>query len=100
MSCRWSSRSTTNCGRSRRSSTAFGRLQPRPGTELIFVDDGSTDAGRSLLDPLPRDDVRVIVHPTNRGKGAAVKTGLEAATGDILCIQDADLEYDPATCRP
>ena len=64
-------------------------------TELIFVDDGSTDAGRSLLDPLPRDDVRVIVHPTNRGKGAAVKTGLEAATGDILCIQDADLEYDP-----
>ena len=38
-------------------------------TELIFVDDGSTDAGRSLLDPLPRDDVRVIVHPANRGKG-------------------------------
>ena len=64
-------------------------------TELIFVDDGSTDAGRSLLDPLPREDVRVIVHPTNRGKGAAVKTGLEAATGDLLCIQDADLEYDP-----
>jgi glycosyltransferase involved in cell wall biosynthesis/SAM-dependent methyltransferase len=64
-------------------------------TELIFVDDGSTDAGRSLLDPLPREDVRLIVHPTNRGKGAAVKTGLEAATGDILCIQDADLEYDP-----
>jgi glycosyltransferase involved in cell wall biosynthesis len=64
-------------------------------TELIFVDDGSTDAGRSLLDPLPRDDVKVIVHPTNLGKGAAVKTGLEAATGDILCIQDADLEYDP-----
>jgi SAM-dependent methyltransferase len=64
-------------------------------TELIFVDDGSTDAGRSVLDPLPRDDVRVIVHPQNRGKGAAVKTGLEAATGDILCIQDADLEYDP-----
>ena len=52
-------------------------------TELIFVDDGSTDAGRSLLDPLPRGDVRLIVHPTNRGKGAAVRTGLEAATGDI-----------------
>jgi SAM-dependent methyltransferase len=64
-------------------------------TELIFVDDGSTDAGRSLLDPLPRGDVRLIVHPANRGKGAAVKTGLEAAAGDILCIQDADLEYDP-----
>jgi len=71
----------------------FGRLGLE--TELIFVDDGSTDAGRSVLDPLPRDDVRVIVHPENRGKGAAVKTGLEAATGDILCIQDADLEYDP-----
>jgi SAM-dependent methyltransferase len=71
----------------------FGKLGLE--TELIFVDDGSTDAGRSVLDPLPRDDVRVIVHPQNRGKGAAVKTGLEAATGDILCIQDADLEYDP-----
>jgi len=64
-------------------------------TELLFVDDGSTDASRSVLDPLPRDDVRVLVHRRNLGKGAAVKTGLEAATGDILCIQDADLEYDP-----
>ncbi|HEV8167562.1 MAG TPA: glycosyltransferase family 2 protein, partial [Actinomycetota bacterium] len=64
-------------------------------TELIFVDDGPTDASRSLLDPPPREDVRLIVHERNRGKGAAVKTGLEAATGDILCIQDADLEYDP-----
>jgi SAM-dependent methyltransferase len=71
----------------------FGKLGLE--TELIFVDDGSTDAGRSVLDPLPRDDMRVIVHPQNRGKGAAVKTGLEAATGDILSIQDADLEYDP-----
>ena len=65
-------------------------------TELVFVDDGSTDAGRSLLDPAPRDDVRLIVHERNQGKGAAVKTGLEAATGDVLCIQDADLEYDPS----
>ncbi|HEX9343047.1 MAG TPA: glycosyltransferase [Actinomycetota bacterium] len=64
-------------------------------TELIFVDDGSSDASRSLLDPAPRDDVRLIVHDHNQGKGAAVKTGLEAATGDILCIQDADLEYHP-----
>src|SRR6266487_4303977 len=61
-------------------------------TELVFVDDGSTDASRSLLDPAPRDDVRLLVHPRNLGKGAAVKTGLEAATGDVLCIQDADLE--------
>ncbi|HEY9379547.1 MAG TPA: glycosyltransferase, partial [Jiangellaceae bacterium] len=65
-------------------------------TELIFVDDGSTDAGPSLFDPLPRDDVQLIVHEHNQGKGAAVSTGLEAATGDILCIQDADLGYDPA----
>jgi SAM-dependent methyltransferase len=65
-------------------------------TELIFVDDGSTDASRSLLDPAPREDVRLIVHERNTGKGGAVRTGLEAATGDVLCIQDADLEYDPA----
>jgi SAM-dependent methyltransferase len=65
-------------------------------TELIFVDDGSTDASRSLLDPSPREDVRLIVHERNQGKGVAVRTGLEAATGDILCIQDADLEYHPA----
>ena len=65
-------------------------------TELIFVDDGSTDAGRYLIDPPPRDDIQLIVHERNQGKGAAVRTGLEAATGDILCIQDADLEYDPA----
>ena len=65
-------------------------------TELIFVDDGSTDTSRSLLDPPPREDVRLIVHERNQGKGTAVRTGLEAATGDILCIQDADLEYHPA----
>ncbi|HZD02222.1 MAG TPA: glycosyltransferase family 2 protein [Actinomycetes bacterium] len=65
-------------------------------TELIFVDDGSTDAGRGLLDPAPREDVRLIVHQRNVGKGGAVRTGLEAATGDVLCIQDADLEYHPA----
>src|SRR5919108_1894843 len=71
----------------------FAKLGLEPG--LVFVDDGSTAAGRKVLEPLPRDDVRVLVHPRNRGKGAAVKTGLEAATGDLLCIQDADLEYDP-----
>lgn len=65
-------------------------------TEIIFVDDGSTDSSRALLDPLPRADCRLIVHQRNQGKGVAVRTGLEAATGDILCIQDADLEYHPA----
>jgi SAM-dependent methyltransferase len=63
--------------------------------ELIFVDDGSTDGAGKLLDPPPRDNIRLVVHSGNRGKGAAVKTGLEAATGDVLCIQDADLEYHP-----
>ena len=64
--------------------------------ELIFVDDGSTDAGAGLLDSLPRDDLRVLVHERGRGRGAAVKTGLAAATGDVVCIQHADLGYDPA----
>jgi SAM-dependent methyltransferase len=65
-------------------------------TEILFVNDGSTDNSHTLLDPLPRGDCHLITHPVNKGKGAAVKTGLEAATGDILCIQDADLEYHPA----
>ncbi len=69
-------------------------------TELVFVDDGSTDASRSLLDPAPRDDVRLLVHPRNLGKGAAVKTGLEAATGDVLCIQDADSTATASRAAP
>ena len=64
-------------------------------TELIFVDDGSTDGGATLLDRPPRGDVRVLVHPTKQGKGAAVTTGLAAATGDVLCIQDVNPEHHP-----
>ena len=67
----------------------FGKLGLE--TELIFVDDGSTDAGRSVLDPLPRDDVRVIVHPRNQGKGAAIRTGVLASTGDPVLVSDTDL---------
>jgi glycosyltransferase involved in cell wall biosynthesis len=64
--------------------------------EIIVVDDGSQDGTRDLLKNLDgRDKVRVILHEKNRGKGAAVRTGMDAARGDILLIQDADLEYDP-----
>ena len=65
-------------------------------TEIIVVDDGSKDGTRDLLAKLDgREHIRVILHEQNQGKGAAVRTGLNAATGDTLLIQDADLEYDP-----
>ena len=61
------------------------------------MDDGSTDGTREKLAAWDgRDGVRVILHPDNMGKGRAVRTAIEAARGDILIIQDADLEYDPA----
>ena len=64
--------------------------------EIIVVDDGSKDGTRDALQKLDgKPLVRVILHDRNRGKGAAVITGLRAAQGDILLIQDADLEYDP-----
>lgn len=64
--------------------------------EIIVVDDGSTDGTRRMLDSLDsRPDIRVIVHERNRGKGAAVRTGFAHVTGDIVIIQDADMEYDP-----
>jgi glycosyltransferase involved in cell wall biosynthesis len=64
--------------------------------EIVIVDDGSKDGTRATLQNLDgKDNVRVILHERNRGKGAAVMTGLRAARGDVLLIQDADLEYDP-----
>ncbi len=64
--------------------------------EIVIVDDGSTDGTRAYLDTL-RDapNLRIIFHEANQGKGAAVLTGLQHASGDIMLVQDADLEYDP-----
>jgi len=74
---------------------AIVRKQPVLGLEkeLIIVDDGSTDGTRDLLKNAK--GATVIFHEKNQGKGAALRTGLRQATGDILLIQDADLEYDP-----
>jgi glycosyltransferase involved in cell wall biosynthesis len=63
--------------------------------EIVVVDDGSADGTRDVLRQLADSTVRVITHPQNRGKGAAIRSGLEHVTGDLVLVQDADLEYDP-----
>ncbi len=63
--------------------------------EIIIVDDGSTDSTRSILSKLNPNKYKVVFHEKNSGKGRAIRTGLEHATGDYVIIQDADLEYDP-----
>ncbi|MCM8795548.1 MAG: glycosyltransferase [Candidatus Omnitrophica bacterium] len=63
--------------------------------EIIVVDDGSTDGTREFLESLRDSEIRVIFHPKNLGKGAALRTGFKYVNGDIIIIQDADLEYYP-----
>ena len=64
--------------------------------EIIVVDNFSTDGTRDLLASLDDDDIRVIYHDKNMGKGMSIRTGIDAMSGDYMLIQDADLEYDPA----
>jgi glycosyltransferase involved in cell wall biosynthesis len=66
--------------------------------EVVVVDDGSTDDTAAIVERARGEltELRLLRHERNRGKGAAVRTGIEASTGDIVVVQDADLEYDPA----
>ena len=67
-----------------------------PDCEIVVVDDGSTDGTvQRLEEPLSQHNLKVVRHPVNRGKGAALRTGFGAASGDVILIQDADLEYSP-----
>jgi glycosyltransferase involved in cell wall biosynthesis len=63
--------------------------------ELIIVDDGSTDGTRDVLSSLSSANIKILFHDKNKGKGAAIRTGIAEAAGEFTVIQDADLEYDP-----
>ena len=63
--------------------------------EIVIVDDSSTDVTRDILKSLLIDHLRILYHDENQGKGAAIRTGINACSGEVIIMQDADLEYDP-----
>lgn len=66
------------------------------GKEIIIVDDYSSDGTRDILGQIADDEVKVVYHAQNMGKGSAIRTALQYVTGELIIIQDGDLEYDPA----